>query len=261
MFVAALAASTVAFGACDKPDGPTPKNCSEVYDVAFTLKTTTCKCKTIKTTEIVGNECGKDKVVTTDCVAWREVVTKKVAGNIWSCSCSCSEDLDVDSTLEVTPAWWDLNPVAADAQGNQYFWFSKEKKALTETLMTFKHLARIGKAKTTVEAAGTFGDGINFAGFGTYDAKNMRVKSITGHAAGVWGAPYDCTSDDYTQPDDCPAYQLCDATTALDDYAWTAAAGTFTVKYNASKSAKLAKGVLPVKEMAVVFPSYESLAM
>jgi len=244
LMIAALAAASMgAFAACDKPDTPT-SNCAEVYDVVFNLKTTKCKCSTV-TTYTYGDACGKPtKSGTSECVAWREIVSKKVNGVIWSCVCDCDADLDADSVLQVTPVWWDYTTVAADAQGNQYFWIAKDKYDLSDkSLMTFTFLGRIGKDNKKVEAYGTFGAGISFAGFGTY--ASGRVSKISGNAAGYWGAPYDCASynaDDGVFTDDCPAYQLCDPTQALEDFSTTAAYGTFSVKYNASKSKKLMAG-------------------
>lgn len=249
MIAAAVAAMGIgAYASCDKPEDK-EVNCAEVYDVVFNLKTTKCKCSNKKQVTI-GDECGKPvKDYSYDCVAWREIVSKKVNGVIWSCVCSCSTDLDVESTLQVTPAWWDYTTVAADAQGNQYFWIAKDKYDLSDaSLMTFTFLGRIGKDKKKVEAYGTFGTGISWAGFGTYDTKHDRVTKISGNAAGYWGAPYDCSSMDnvdgvisYTE--DCPAYKLCgDDPAVMDDYSTTAAYGTFSVKYNAAKSKKLMAG-------------------
>lgn len=245
MLTAALMASAVAFADCDIVDTPTG-NCAEVYDVVLNLKTTECKCK-ITSTKTSSSECG----ITTHgkveaCVAWRQVVTKKVQGVIFSCYCDCTEDVP-GSVLDGTtfaPAIW--NGLTTDAMsGNQYFWIAKDKAVLPETdLLNIKWLARIGKTKNQVEAAGTFGDGINVAGYGTYDVKNSRVKSISGNAAGVWGTTRDCSGEDADDDgfldDDCPAYQLCDATQAVDDFSKTFAAGTWSVKYNASKSKALA---------------------
>ena len=257
LMIALAAAGLVggAFASCDKPATPTPKNCAEVYDVVFNLKTTKCKCTTVTSWGNGGNECGKPTKgdAVKKCVAWREIVSKKVNGVIWNCDCSCSADLDKDSILEITPVIWDLVTDPADAAGNQYFWIAKDKWVL-DSLMEFSFLGRISKGNKKVEAYGAFG-AISFAGFGTYDVKNTRVAKISGNAAGFWGAPYDCSSwedNDYTE--DCPAYQLCDATAALEDYSTTAAYGTFSVKYNAAKSKKLAAGYLvgPVIPKAVL---------
>ena len=256
LMIAALAAAAVggAYAGCEKGED---KNCAEVYDVSMTIKTTQCKCAA-KTT-VTKNACGKEK--NTSCVAWREVTTKKVTGAIWSCTCSCDDDLDTDSILQVTPEWWDYETSAFDAKGNQYFWFKSGDELDAANLMTFKYLGRIGKKNDKVEAAGTFGDGIYFAGFGSYDTKNSRVKNISGNLAGIWGAPYDCSSDDLDNPEDCPVYQLCDGDTVLDDISWTAASGSFSVKYNSSKSKKLMANKLPVTEKDDAIASYESKAM
>ncbi len=274
MIAAAAMASVAAFADCDIV-APSSSNCAEVYDVAFNLKTTECKCKVL-TTKTSGSECGittHGKV--TECVAWRQVVTKKVQGVIFSCFCDCTDDV-AGSVLDgnvFAPAIWNL--MTDDTMsGNQYFWIAKDKIVLpAEDLLTIKWLARIGKTKNQVEAAGTFGDGIYVAGYGAYDTKNSRVKSISGNAAGVWLTTRDCSSEDADDDgfldDDCPAYDLCDATTAVADYTKTFAAGTWTVKYNASKSKALANNrnslwgkVVPSKVASyTLVPWYGSVAL
>lgn len=273
MLSAAVAAMSYAvFASCDKPDDPDPVDCAEVYDVVMNVKTTKCNCDLISTTTTTGGACNKESSSTTEeCVAWRTVVTKKVYGVIWSCECTCSEDLTEKSPLLVAPEAWDKVLQAADAQGNQYFWMPSEKYEL-DSLMTFKALMRIGAINGKVETWGTFGDGINFAGFGTHGA--LRTKTIQGGLAGVWSAPYDCATvtDDGKHEDPCPAYDICDTTAVDSNYDKTAVYGTFTVKFNATKSAKLAKGgslvtigVIPAQykalKAAADIEQYKSTAM
>ena len=244
LMIAAVAAAVAggAFAACDID--PVIRECAEVYDVVLNLKTTECKCANVRTV-IRGSQCGISTTgYSNDCTAWRQVVTKKVQGVIFACVCDCTADAEgsiLDSAV-LAPALYD------GAEGNQIFWIAKDKVTL-DSLLTIKWLARIGKTKAQVEAAGTFGDGIQVAGYGAYDTKNMRVKNINGYAAGVWGADLDCSQDEGgTEP--CPAYKLCPtdgALTAQDDNSKTFAAGTWSVKYNASKSkAYFARGANPV---------------
>lgn len=243
LMIAAAAAAMIGGvqAACERPDDVVDG--AEVYDVAVSLKTTKCVCKNITTVE--KDECNRNE--TTQCVAWREVTSKKVNGVLWSCAITCSVDIgDKETSLALDPVWWDYNPSAADSLGTQFFWIKKDKIILAENdLWTTKWIARIGKKMNKIEAFGTFGDGLNWAGFGTWDAKNVRVSKISGGIAGCWGAPYDCSSKDenkqYTE--DCPAYKLCDDV-EVDDYTKTAAYGTFSLKFNASKSRKLAAGSL-----------------
>jgi len=272
LMIAAAAAAMVGgvYAGCEKPT-KTVVNCAEVYDVVFNLKTTKCNCEYVAGTTGATIGCIKAEDTPASCKAWRTVVTKKVYGVIWSCECTCSENLTEESPLLVAPAQWDGTLAAADAQGNQYFWMPSEKLVL-DSLMTFKFLARIGAANGKVEAYGTFGDGIYFAGFGTHGA--LRTKTISGGVAGCWGAPWDCSTEDQgVFAEDCPAYGLCDAKTAVADYTTTAVYGSFTVKYNNAKSVKLAKGgslvdigVIPtqykkLKAIGVKVAAYESRAM
>ena len=242
LMIAAAAAALVggAFADCERPQGPTT-NCAEVYDVVLTLKTTECKCKSIKTKEY-GSECGRQTVTPgqPECVAWRQVVTKKIQGVIFNCTCSCTTDVDgsiLDSAV-LAPAIWN-GLTTEDMEGNQYFWIAKDKVVFDRDtdLLTIKWLARIGQKNTQVEAAGTFQEGINVAGFGAYDTKNARVKNISGSAAGVWAAPIDCSDEEGEEF--CPAYKLCDDE-VLDNFSKTFASGNWSVKYNAAKSKALA---------------------
>ena len=236
LIAAAVAAMGAAYASCDIPETPVA-NCAEVYDVVMNLKTTTCKCANIKTVVKGDNECGietsKPQIT---CEAWRQVVAVKVQGVIFSCTCDCTADVE-GSILDAnvfTPAIWNLS-VGDNMSGNQFFWLPASKVILPDSdLLSIKWLARIGKTKTQVEAAGTFGDGINVAGYGTYDVRAKHVKAISGNAAGVWGGPIDCS--DAEGQEICPAYQLCDATEAVADFSKTFASGTWSVKYNAAKS-------------------------
>ena len=239
MLTAALMASAVAFADCDRPT-TTPTNCAEVYDVVLNVKTTECKCKYL-TTKTSSSECGR---TTTDkieaCVAWRQVVSKKIQGVIFNCQCSCTADVDgsiLDSAV-LAPAVWN-GLTTEEMSGNQYFWVAKDKVVFDRDadLLTIKWLGRIGKSMNQVEAAGTFQEGVNVAGYGTYDTKNNRVKSVSGNVAGVTGAPLDCS--DELGEEFCPAYKPCEDT-VLDDYSKTFVSGTWSVKYNASKSKALA---------------------
>ena len=257
---AATAMAGAAFAACDKPVTPAV-NCAEVYDVVFNLKTTKCLCDEIVTKTTSQGGCNRPISSTeTVCKSWRAVTTKKVYGVIWSCMCSCYEDLDGNtldgSTLQLPQTLWDGEDDTLETS-TQFFWMPSEKYRL-DSLMTFNFLGRIGAANGKVEAYGTFGDGIKFAGFGTFG--QIRVKKITGAAAGCWGAPYNCvgtwdeTEGKWIYDMDCPAYKTCDPKIGneVDDYSTTAAYGTFSVKFNATKSAKLANGtfynnVIPAK--------------
>lgn len=240
--IAAAAAAFVGgvYAACDIE---TPvRECAEVYDVVLNLKTTECKCSNQKIVTR-GTECGiGTKTTAYNCVAWRQVVTKKVQGLIWACSCDCTEGVDgsiLDAAV-LAPAKYDF----ATGDGNQIFWIAKDKVIL-DSVLNISWLARIGKTNQHVEAAGKFGDGIQVAGYGAYDTKNMRVKNISGYAAGVWGGDIDCSDDTGTEI--CPAFKLCTPGEAVDDFSKTFAGGTWSVKYNASKSkAYFSKGTFPV---------------
>jgi hypothetical protein len=271
MILAAIAASTVAFADCEIPQGGPVANCAEVYDVVLNVKTTECKCQATKT-KVTSSSCG---ITTTTpgaikCLSWRQIVSKKVEGVIFSCVCSCTTDNDgnnLDGAF-FAPAKWD-GAIASPMTGNQYFWITKDKIVLPDAdLLTIKHIARIGKTKAQVEAAGTFGDGINLAGTGAFDEKTGRVKNLSGSVAGVWTAPLDCDPD-AQQGDVCPAWDLCHPTLVSATADKTFVAGTFTIKYNATKSKALASNannmwgkVVPVKVAQYDLATwYDSIAL
>jgi len=228
MIAAACAALGVsAWAGCNLDEDA---DCAEVYDATFTIKTTECK---LLYTPARHGQCGLGQAEICEC--YRDVVTLKINGILFYCFCSCSEDEDVgaiESTLQVAPLLWNRK-TNADIEGNQLFWIATKKIAL-QNVMTFDHLYRIGKNNLKVEAAGTFGS-LTFAGTGTYDANNNRVKQIAGNVAGLWQAAPDCADADEV----CLAYTLCDEDQAagVDQ---TVAFGSFTVTYNANKSKKLA---------------------
>jgi len=243
MIAAAVAAVSVgAFAACERPDEVADG--AEVYDVVVNLKTTKCVCKNVTT--VTKTACERES--TTTCESWRDVVTKKVNGVIWSCAITCSEDIgDKETPLALDQVWWDYNTNPQESAGTQFFWIAKDKIILAENdLWQTKWIARIGKNNKKVEAFGTFGDGLNWAGFGTWDSKKYRVSKISGGVAGCWGAPYDCSSfdpDEKKYTDDCPAYKLCEDE-VVEDITKTAAYGSFTIKFNSKKAKKLAAGKL-----------------
>lgn len=255
LMIAAVATAMVgaAYAGCERPE-ITTNNCAEVYDVVMNLKTTKCLCQARTKTYTVGTACIRGTSNETYCASWRSIVTKKVYGVIWNCECTCSEDLDKESPLLVTPDGWNYDLDAHDSQGNQYFWMPSEKIEL-DSYMAFAALQRIGAANGKVEAWGTFGDGVNFAGFGTHGA--LRTKTLSGAVAGCWGAPYDCA----IYPEEvvkCPAYNLCTLLPVEDD-TLTAVYGTFTVKYNNAKSIKLAKGGDLQKDIGVIPAQWKKL--
>ena len=220
MFVAVAVLAAATYADCGK-EPVAQGDCAEVYDVAMSLKTTVCKCKALTTKTLV--PCGKEK--STDCVAWREVASKKVNGVIWSCGCTCI----------------DYTGSSLQEPDDQLFWIAKDKIILADT-MEVDHLYRIGKKNEKVEFAANYG-ALRLAGTGTFSGN--KVKKVSGNVAGLWLAQYDCA--DETLSSYCPNYDLCDIETVGVDE--TVAYGTFTVKYNSGLSKKFAAGKAdPVSE-------------
>jgi len=225
MIAAALAltmGAVVKADTCGDPDPIEPGPCALWYDVAISVKTTGAKSKKVKV------ECDDPEKV-----CYRVTSSKSFKGIYASCGCECD-----------------------DFKGAVlYLWNTKEKLiyAFGEPV-TWSKLWRIGKpsskdgAGTDVEADLTF-DGGAFSfwaqGFGKFDVSKGHVQKINGSLVGNLFAPMCAVSCD----DDIPAL-VWDCDGVADDAAEnTVAFGTWSMKYNKTKSAKLANSnvvVLPV---------------
>lgn len=240
MFVAAVAASTVAFASCEPPTpgpGPEPVDQAYVYAIKFSVKTTKGVATGTKATQGQGSQCVPGTVIPGSCLVYRTKDSTAFQGWIYDCEPTCG----------------------SIATGSIILWDTKRKVELEDAAFSdadnFIHV--MGKNDT--EAEWLFGitgnsvyevleDGtsraqlwtLTCAGLGKYDTKNDRYASFSGNFAGTATAPYDLKTNKTKYDCACdPAicYECADLLTPLT--ADTVAYGTWSASYNASASKKL----------------------
>jgi len=206
MFAAAMTIVGGAFADCGET---ATNNCALVYDVTVSLKTTLPKSGSVTTSVSCSDVTGV--------ICYRVPGTMALKGFYTACACDC------DSFLGGTLTLW--NP--------------KAKALATEGLMNWTVFNLIGKTETDIEALwsmvdATDGTGLSGAGFGKWDAKADRVSSISGDVVGKL-LPPEC------QVSGCPAAVAFPCSeTQEDSIGFTIAYGTWSMKYNATQSKKLA---------------------
>lgn len=218
----------------------------KVYDVTMTLKTTKAGGQT-------STSCG-------DTYTWRTKGTRKVQGVIAGCGCIAAAGDPSCSNFQI------------------YFWDATSKTQLTNFTYTTELLQRIGKKGEQVEQFVTFvvtdPDGEKFelqlAGLGTYKASKVDAKydtmSASGSVTGVMDAPYNvtlgsCTACAVTPDtvDQTQAVMVCEegTCTEADNSDTTVVFGTYSFKYNQSKSAKCEKK--GISKATLGLPAYVNL--
>ena len=239
MIAAAVAAMVGSGFAGDAP---------QVYDMTITVKTTQCSGKQAK------NVCGvldeNDNPVFN--LYYRSQVTKKIYGKFWGCGCC---------TI-AAPA------VYGDPEQDNGFMFWVDKDAFHDAEMVWTKLQRVGKTGENVEGIFSLtlsdckidkdtGDivvsesaWLDGAGYGTAkidcDGEDSYIKSMSGNVVGTW----DAASESFTSgckycgtEANCTAYTFCESCCDTSDDADKAVVfGSFTLKYNSSKTKALDKG-------------------
>jgi len=222
MFAAAVTIVGSAFAQCGEPE---KEDCALVYDVKLSVKTTVPDSKA---GYILPSHCGDP--VTNAATCFRKTGKKTIQGFFYVCECECD-------SLNSGTTW--------------YLWDKKAK--VGEEAGASLEFNVIGKKKSDVEAYVTLtlgDDGVlsagtlYLAGFGKWDAKNCRVKSVSGNFAGQI-APPKC--NDALSCDKAAAY-ICDPDSqtggcalVADSTVETVAFGTWSIKYSSSKAKKLIK--------------------
>ena len=222
MMAAAVAAMGVsAFANCT----PTPitTSCAEVYNIKLNVKTT----KGLAGTGAAG------QCVPGACAVIRVADSTVLEGYFYDCACGCNLLKDGLNTI---------------------MWDSKRKAPMCGAAFTFNFMNVMGKKQADAETEWTFAGAAAYdatrtstytltgAGYGKYDVKNARFKSFSGNFAGNVDTSFDLkTSTNVAGACACDPSQIWDCTdlTALTD-ASSVAFGTWTIKYNASASKKLA---------------------
>ena len=206
VMAAALVAAAGSYAQCEPGTPPVEADCSQVYNVSISLKTTAAKSGSID----IGTDCAPGSTS----LCYRVISSKSYKGYYWNCSCGCDEFANNVLDLFETK--------------------SKDLVVYNGTI-DWESLVRIGKKNTEIEAAGTIDDSIFFMGFGKYDVKNARVSSISGNVQAFLVAP-SCTVD-CAPGSTSVAYDIC---TLAPVSIGTIGYGSFSLKYNSSISKKLA---------------------
>lgn len=220
----------------------------KVYDVKMTLKTT-------KAGGIAATSCGDNYV-------YRVPGSRTIHGVIAGCGCIAMAGDESCENFEV------------------YFWDATTKTQLTNFTFKTELLQRIGKKGEYVEQFVTFTvedpDGEKFelqlvSAQGRYAASKKDpiydTISVNGHVTGTVDAPYkttlgSCTACAVTPDtvDQTQAVAVCEegVCTPSDTSDVTTAHGTYSMKYNASKSKKAEKNGITAKTLGL--PVYVKLA-
>ncbi len=235
-FAAAMALVGGAFADCTLPTETTDVE-ALVYDFAVTLKTTKAKLVTLKDTQV---PC--DLPIAGGAIVYRDNgATLKYQGFYWTCDPSCVDSPQFD-VPPYTFEYWNTtekvvlaNAVNADVSATAPTWSvlniigSPSKMSKVEA--AFDTLTWTDLERTSASVA-------NGAGFGTYDSKYNRVKTISGYVVATMAPPYyPHTVGDLVCP---PAVAFTPCSYDENDNP-TVGYGTWSLKYNASASKKLAK--------------------
>ena len=202
-----------------------------VYDFTMTAKTTKAKGK-------IGASCS-------DTCVWRDAGSQKIRGVI--AGCGCESVLANGSCINALVLLWN----------------ETTKQQITDYELSTWIVQRIGKKDNKAEhiAKITCDDfEVTLAGLGTYSKDHLNV---SGNFAGFAGAPYLVTPGARTacseEPDEIDqsiasapcAGGLCDE---ADNSAITPFFGSYTLKYNASKSKSVSNNGLTAKTLGA--PTY-----
>lgn len=229
MFVAALAAVSGLYASnCTPPDVPYVEGpCAQVYQVKMSVKTT----KGLAGSTFGGaTQCLPGE---TSCFVARLTDTTKFEGYLYDCACGCNLLKDGLSIV---------------------MWDSVRKTQLDSPAFTFNFMNVMGKKQADAETEWTFAGTAKYdderqeaydlrgAGFGKYDAKKALFTTFSGNFAGTGDQSYDLktpVSKAACACDPSQVFECTDLSTAVT--ANTVAFGTWTIKYNAAASKKLAK--------------------
>lgn len=265
LMIAAATAAMVggAFASlCD--DEPAAAAGCAVYNVKFTLKTLDAKLVKVKGRTPICD----DPTVDQNCV-YLDNATRKIDGIIWDCDASCG----TLNEEEMKVALWE----AKSKMGIGELLAFDEDDGYTANDLPFSLINRYGKKAEKVQAIWELGGGTNdtesaglllndkamyaegtdqgkvslvAAGFGTFNAKQGIVKSISGNAVGFFTSPLTqkyATCEGPYVADLCTEFaSWCTDGVEADTLA---ASGTWSVKYNAS----LSKGK---KRLGQIVPAY-----
>jgi len=269
MIAATLLASTVAMAdLCDEVLGPAGNGCA-LYDVQFKFKTLAGKdarCTAAQLEAVAQQAWAAQYLVNGKLpgIAYLDNATRTFNGILWQCAAACFEGdhpgvaQGAQNAGAINYVLWDkkaarlVSPAAkytAPANGQPASWVGGDPANNEQN--RFDILGRYGKNATKVAAfwkptmnADFPGEEIYAAGFGTWNTKLSVIKTVSGNAVAklipvVVTTAGDTCNDGSAMPS-VLAYMCndfkgwCCGTCVA--YALAPASGTWSIKYNASKS-------------------------
>ena len=203
-------------------------------------------------------------------VFWMDNATRKFEGIAWQCKAACFEgrfmDCDLTNNGRLNYVLWEkkntlaisypvfqvkYGPTTVDGGGNTVFDGTPKTEYFSLDAQREMIIGRYGKKAQKVAAYWWLqnllhGQSIDAAGFGTYDVKNLRTKSISGNAVGMIMPIQDGASDECGNKGRifcalgfmCVEWMdwCCDGCYAGVEL--VPASGTWSLKYNASATKK-----------------------
>ena len=215
-------------------------------------------------------------------VYWMDNGTRRFDGILWQCAAQCFEGIPADCNANndgrINFALWEKKssrPISLPVFQYKYGTDGgdgelKDKEILSQGFASYNAadqmwLARYGQKAQKVSMywmpSLRLGQSIDAAGFGSFDAKNFRIKSVNGNAVGLLAPLNDGAADKCGNPSKifcavgfmCVEWKdwCCDGCYAGVEL--VPASGTWSVKYNASATKKANAGKAT---LASLIPAY-----
>ncbi len=241
MFVAAVAASTVAFANCEPPTpGPTPTTEEAyVYSIKFSVKTTKGVATGTKDSQGQGSQCVPGQIIPGTCLVYRTKDTTAFQGWIYDCEPTCGSIATGSIILWDTKRKVELEEAAYIEGGFIHVMGKNDTEA--EWLFGIQGTSVYTEASEEVaERAQKWT--LRAAGLGKFDTRNYRYASFSGNFVGEATAPYDlktATSKYACACDPSVVYDCTNLVEPVTDNTDTVAYGTWSASFNASASKKL----------------------
>lgn len=243
MFVAAVAASTVAFANCEAPTpgpGPVPTEEAYVYSIKFSVKTTKGVATGTKESTGKASQCKPGEPIPGTCEVYRTKDTTAFQGWIYDCEPTCDSINTSDMIIWDTKRKVELEGAAFTGGADDFIHVMGKNDTEAEWLFGISGDTTL-PGEDSAGAARAQKWTLSCAGLGKYDTRNDRYASFSGNFIGTASAPYDlktATSKYACACDPSVVYDCTDLLTPVEN-ANTVAYGTWTASFNASASKKL----------------------
>ena len=231
-----------------------------LYNVKFTFKTLGGKDAKCTAAQLAGAACGNLLANGEEGIAYLDNSTRKFEGILWQCATTCFEGVAPNESVggDINYVLWEkkyernVSPKAKYDASADPKWVGQNGAEAEQN--KFDILGRYGKKAQKVAAFWTptmdsTDELIYAAGFGSFDSKNLRIKSVSGNAVGKL-KPINLVTENLCDDDalltvlaymcsDFKSRCCCECVAA----AVAPASGTWSLKYNSSlsKNGKLSK--------------------